>query len=370
MAAAPQQPPPVVPATLAAVTGEGDQIDPSSVVVVHFNPASLQLTISNELKDTKNNERKQYIAKSSAKLAMDLVFDTTETGADVMQTTRKLQAFLAPPPPPGQSPPKETPPPLVLFEWGTLRFKGIAENYRETIDYFSPGGVPLRSSVNLTLSRQDKVFDDAPGGAAGSTPPAGAAPGNSAISGAASPAAAAAGAGAAGAARGIAAANGEESLRFSSGPLSVTASVQLKPAAAFSAGGGAGAGAGLSGGMSLGAGLSAGAGLSLGVDGSAGAGLSLSGSIGGGGSAGISGLASLSASEGAFAGLSGSAAGPSTASLDPSRLLPAVPGARLSVDATAGFNAGGQSGSSSPAGLRADVGVTTPLKLKITFDSA
>lgn len=354
----PEQAPTTAAATFAIITGEGDQTDPNSVVTVHFNPASLQLSVTNELKDTRNNERKQYVAKTSAKLTMDLVFDTTETGEDVMRTTRKLQGFLSVPVPPGQTPPTEPPPPLVLFEWGTLRFKGIAENYRETIDYFSPSGVPLRSSINLTLSRQDKLFDDSPGGGAGAAP-AGSNGANDALalSNAGSPAQAAAGAGSPGAARSIAAANGQESLRFGSdAPLSVSASVQLKPAAAFSAGAGASAGGGAGFGVSIGGG--AGVGLSLGAG----------GSLGGAAGAGVSGLASLSATEGAFAGLATTTAGPSRLTLDPSRLLPSVPGAKLSVDAAAGFNAGGQSGSSSPAGLRADVGVSAPLKLKITFD--
>ena len=96
---------------------------------------------------------------------MELQFDTTDDGADVTQTTRKLQAFIAPPSPPGQPADRQVPPPLVLFEWGRIKFKGIAESYKETIDFFSASGVPLRASVNLTLSRQDKVFDDSAGAA-------------------------------------------------------------------------------------------------------------------------------------------------------------------------------------------------------------
>jgi hypothetical protein len=152
--------PAVALARLGAVTGQSDDV--SEWVDVHFNPASLQLQISNELKDTKNSERKQYIAKTSAKLTMDLQFDTTDTGEDVTSTTKKLQAFIAPPSDPKAN---QVPPPVVLFEWGRIKFKGIAESYKETIDFFSANGVPLRASVNLTLSRQDRVFDDPPGGA-------------------------------------------------------------------------------------------------------------------------------------------------------------------------------------------------------------
>ena len=331
-----QQPPALVLASLVVVTGANDQVDESTRVPVHFNPTSLQLGVSNELKDTKNNERKQYIAKSSAKLTMDLVFDTTESGADVAATTRKIQAFLVPETPPGQSAARETPPPLVLFEWGALRFKGIAENYRETIDYFSPEGVPLRSSVNLTLSRQDKVFDEAPAGAGGGG-------GVSVSAGIGGSAQLAAGIGSPGAARGIASLNGEESLRFSAGAsLTVSGGVQLKSAAAFSTG--ASAGVGGSAGLSLGAG----AGLSI------------------GGSAGLSARAGLSATEGAFAGLCTTSSSGASVSVDTASLHTGPAGAKLSVDAKASFGLGGASASDTPAGLRADVGVGTPLKL--TFD--
>ena len=335
MSEAPQQPPALVLASLVAVTGNNDQADESSRVPVHFNPASLQLSVSNELKDTSNNERKQYIAKTSAKITMDLVFDTTESGADVTRTTRKLQAFLVPATPATQTPPREPPPPLVLFEWGALRFKGIAENYRETIDYFSPEGVPLRSSVNLTLSRQDKVFDESPGGAASSAD-RGSANDSLALGGNPSPAAAAAGAGAPGAARALAALNGSASLRFGGGAgLTVSGGVQLKAAAGFAA-----SGAGATGGVSLGL----------------------------GGSAGLSARAGLSATEGAFAGLGTSTTGGASASLDPARLRADLPGAKLSLDTQASIGASGASASSTPAGLRADVGTGAPLKLKVTFD--
>ena len=78
-------------ARLAVVTGANDRT--GDAIVVQFNPASLQLQLSNELKDTKNNERKQYIAKANAKLTMELPFDTTDTGADVTAITTVAGSF-------------------------------------------------------------------------------------------------------------------------------------------------------------------------------------------------------------------------------------------------------------------------------------
>jgi hypothetical protein len=324
---------PVALARLAVVTGANDRTGDS--ISVHFNPASLQLQLSNELKDTRNHERKQYIAKSNAKLTLELPFDTTDTGADVTLTTRKLQAFLAPPLPAGDAARQQIPPPLVLFEWGTLRFKGIAETYRETIDFFSSDGVPLRASVNLTLSRQDQVFDSSSGGSGAA---AGAAAPDTFSLG--TPAGGAADAAdqleAPGAARAIAAANGEENLRFGGGgSLSISGGVTLKAAAAFSAG----------------AGLALGAGAGLGIGAGAAAGFS----------AGLSATARLSATEGAFAGLRVPTPGPSTPKLDPNKLRPSASTAVSSLDAGATFQAGGKATLEGASGLRAEVGVSNKL---------
>ena len=50
--------------------------------------------------------------------------------------------------------------PKVEFGWGTYSFKGVVEQYKETIDFFSADGVPLRASVNLTLASQELTFAD------------------------------------------------------------------------------------------------------------------------------------------------------------------------------------------------------------------
>jgi hypothetical protein len=399
-------------ARLGAVSGRPETV--SSWINVHFNPASLQLQVSNELKDTRNNERKQYVAKASAKLTMELIFDTTDTGDDVTQTTKKLQAFVAPPL--SQQNHSQIPPPVVIFEWGRVKFKGIAESYKETIDFFSANGVPLRASVNLTLSRQDQVFDDAPDAA-----PAGAGGVNDGLADtSATSAADAAHAGESpNAARAVAEANGQENLRFGNGsPLTVSASITLKPPAAFAAGGaglgigigggagigiGGGAGIGIGGGAGIGIGGGAGIGISGGIGASAGigisggAGLGISGSAGigasasvgagagasfgfaaGGGaglsvgaSAGISGLSRLPATEGAFAGLRVTVRpGASTARLNTSRLLPQVGSASLSTDRNASFSVGGKATLEGSAGLRAEVGGRGAVRGKISFDGS
>lgn len=351
--------PAVAIARLGAVTGRNDSV--SEWIDVHFNPATLQLQVSNELKDTQNNERKQYVAKANAKLTMELQFDTTDTGEDVTRTTQKLQAFISPPL--NQQNQQQIPPPVVFFEWGRVKFKGVAESYKETIDFFSPNGVPLRSLVNLTLSRQDKVFDDA---GAGAPQDAGSLNDDLALDAPAASAADVANAGESpGAARSLARANGQESLRFGTGAaLTVSAAVTLKPPAAFSAGGGLGVGAGI--GIGAGVGISGGAGIGV----SGGIGIGASAPIGVGGKAGLSSLAGLPATEGAFAALRLSApSGPSTARLNTSRLQPQVKSTALATDRNATFRVGGKA-TEGAAGLRADVGTSTRARGKLSFESS
>lgn len=336
--------PQITLARIGVVTGKNDQV--SEWIDVHFNPASLQLQVSNELKDTKNNEAKQYIAKFSAKLTMELTFDTTGTGNDVTNTTRKLQAFVAPPRPKKGKAPREPAPPSVMFEWGHLKFKGIAENYRETLDFFSADGVPLRSTVNLTLSKQDQVFASDPG----KDTPADQIPPDTALdTPSTSPAAASNSADAPEAARAVAQANGQDNLRFGNGsPLTMNPSVTLKPPAAFaSAAPGGDLGLGLGGSGSGSASASAGLGVSA------------------GGTAGVSALAKLSATEGAFAGLQGTAqTGGATVQLNTARLVSQAPTTSVSVDSTATFAVGGRATVQDGSGLRADVGA----RARLTFD--
>ena len=120
-------------------------------VTVHFNPASLQYTVSNTLKDEgSGSKKKQYVSQTSAKLTMDLVFDTTDTGQDVRETTEKIAKMLK-----AHGPSGKQVPPLVEFGWGVYRFTGMVEQYKETLDFFAAGGIPLRAGVNLTLSSHE-----------------------------------------------------------------------------------------------------------------------------------------------------------------------------------------------------------------------
>jgi hypothetical protein len=318
-----------------------EQEDEQRNVTVHFNPTSLQYTVTNTLRNPgSGTSTRQYVSQSTSKLTMDLIFDTTGTGVDVREFTGKVAGFM--------EPGRNHAPPLVKFEWGVYKFIGMVESYKETIDFFAPSGVPLRASVNLTLSRQDNVFasgasSNRVGTSGALTPdqPSGAVkvPGgrnNSAAD-------LSSRAGNPDAQRSIGAANGLESLRAgTSADLTVSDQVQLAPPLAFSTG--AGAGIGIIAGAATGAGISLGAGVS---------------------SAGVA------AAAGAFAGLRADADVKISAPLDVSRLLPGSGSLNLAGDIGASFNVGGLAASAAGS-LDADVGAGAgaSLSARIQFDES
>jgi hypothetical protein len=298
---------------------------------VHFNPTTLQISIANTLEDKgQGKEKKQYVTKSSAKLSMDLIYDSTHDGTDVRLQTGKIAKLMEPAKREGDN---AAPPSVVLFEWGTFKFQGLVESYKETIDFFAPTGVPLRASINLTLASQDKVFESLSQGSDSKFEPLvqNLATSSESLTDVATQA------GNPNAARAIAANNGLESIRFPAGAIALSAEIQLSPAAAFASGqAGLNAGFGISGGGNL--------------------------AIGGQASAGIA------ASEGAFAGLriAASANGPPLR-LDPTLLRATSASLNRCTGGNASFQVGGQAELESSSGLRADVGASASLQSRIQF---
>ncbi len=257
-------------------------------VPVDFNPATLEYSITVAAQG-EGGQAQQSASSSSAKLNLELIFDTTDTGDDVRSKTNKVELMLQTSPGEG-----DNPPPQVLsevtFEWGAFKFIGVVDSFKQTMDFFSANGVPLRATITLSMSQPRYKFDQAGGDTKANTDQALVLPGGD-------PSQLANDAGDPSAARDIASANGLESLRASaSASISVGGSVSIGAAATFSAGASANVGFGLD----LGASATGSAGLLSGsLDISAGAGLSagFSTSIGATSSAGIS------ATAGAFSGL-------------------------------------------------------------------
>jgi hypothetical protein len=403
--------PKTVKAKLVSLGPDKTEVD------VHFNPASLVYTVENSTKQQSGNpKRKQFAAQFTGKLTMDLQFDTTDTGMDVRKDTNKVAKLMQASANAGKNPVSGNAQaqPVVSFQWGSYEFKGTMDSFKETIDFFSADGVPLRSLVSISLARQDQVFDEGahlkstdisgslgsarsgagrslvpPGPDAGRRlVPTGSGVGPSLVptgSGDGVTSAATLG-GDPTAARQLAADNGLESARATGGTaLAVNAGIQLNAAAGFTAAASGGAGAGLSigggAGLSIGAraGLSLGAGAGLSLGGSAGAafgasagiaassGLQLSAGVGGGALFGGKASAGVAAVAGAFAGLeTGRATKSTTTRLDPLRMLPSTTSADVSTGENASFSLGGAASVSS--GFSSDVGASFDYREQLVFD--
>jgi hypothetical protein len=151
-------------ATLTAMTDlRGRELKPPQQrpLEVQFNPEKLELTLTNAMEQNRNRRRReppQLVTESTAKLSLELLFDTTDSGSDVRALTFQIAQMMQPRPGPRQGGQPRGVPSIVKFEWGSFVFEGYIDSYKETLDFFAPEGVPLRSTLSLTLTEQGKPF--------------------------------------------------------------------------------------------------------------------------------------------------------------------------------------------------------------------
>ncbi len=145
-----------------------------------FNPETLTLkTSAGQSRDRARQGRQQvqHAAATQATLSFEAVFDSTrprdgaegrpagqEEELDVRLRTRPLallvQAVENNQGGGGGGKGKKQPAPKrVQFRWGSIVFNGVISQYQEVFDFFSPGGVPLRSKVQITLTEQEFRYE-------------------------------------------------------------------------------------------------------------------------------------------------------------------------------------------------------------------
>lgn len=162
---------PAEKASLYAVTEPTDRPaskligDSSAEVRAQFNPASLKVSLANSLRENErsgNSRAAQYVDKSSSNLSVELLFDSTEdarggdgAAIDVRRKTAPIaRTFMHSEAVGNQS----AEPQRCMFAWGSFFFVGIMESFEETLEFFSPEGVPLRATVSLKLSESRFQF--------------------------------------------------------------------------------------------------------------------------------------------------------------------------------------------------------------------
>jgi len=127
-------------------------------IVVDFNPASLDYTISINTQG-EGGQTQQASGVASAKLNVELLFDSTDTGDDVRAKTNKVELMLRPQAGTGGANAPHQAPPMVTFEWGAFKFIGVVDSFKQTMDFFASNGLPLRASVTLSMSQPNYQFD-------------------------------------------------------------------------------------------------------------------------------------------------------------------------------------------------------------------
>ncbi len=188
MASGPQ----LTKAILIPMNGDQPETDQAQHIIVQFNPTSLRVQLSNTVNADNSGggtpTPAQYIEKSESTLTVQLVFDTTvagdasiaqgDAGADATQTTSTqprpaqgyhransdvrlltravAETFMKPQNPDSERP---TAPKRCRFQWGAFVFVGMVSSYGETLDFFSPEGVPLRATLALTLKEDRYQFE-------------------------------------------------------------------------------------------------------------------------------------------------------------------------------------------------------------------
>lgn len=146
------------------VSSEGPKFE------VQFNPETLNVAYSNQVAggDQAGGSAIQFNSKGTTKLTFDLVFDVTDPKigerfnsdnkpasikdvrkitklvADFMQTVRS-----------GSGQDARFTPPGIRFSWGSFRFDGVVNSITEKLEFFSAAGIPLRATLNVSITKQD-----------------------------------------------------------------------------------------------------------------------------------------------------------------------------------------------------------------------
>jgi nucleoid-associated protein YgaU len=130
---------------------------------VMFNPTKYSLNKGVQLAEVNlpglDTPILQYVRGQNERLTMELFFDTTESGmgdnaVDVRTKTMPFYQLVK-----IQS--KTHAPPRIKMTWGDngLSFKAVVESVQQEFTLFSPKGIPLRATLNVTF-REYKTLED------------------------------------------------------------------------------------------------------------------------------------------------------------------------------------------------------------------
>jgi nucleoid-associated protein YgaU len=153
---------------------------PQDEIQLLYNPSELSFEKSVQLAEITipglNAPLQQFVRGQAEKLSVELFFDSTDRGmgngaTSVTHETDKIYALT-------RIEPKGHAPPVVSFVWGETvpgrylpspsgsqrreSFKGVVESVRQKLTLFSPEGVPLRATVNITIREFAPLHEQLP----------------------------------------------------------------------------------------------------------------------------------------------------------------------------------------------------------------
>lgn len=138
-------------------------------ITVQFNPAEYNLSESVNYADKTipgfPGPITQFVAGQATTLNLSLIFDTFDTPENGVRPVQASAGVTDMEPPTPTDVSKLTRkvtglvnivgglhrPPTVTFNWGSLAFKGVVTDVKQTYTMFLPDGLPVRARVELTL---------------------------------------------------------------------------------------------------------------------------------------------------------------------------------------------------------------------------
>lgn len=123
-------------------------------IPVLFNPEKYTLSRQSQHAEVKppglESPLVQFVNGGAEKLQMELFFDTTENNRDVRIYTDLLGGLL-------MLDPKLDAPATLLFVWGSLTFPCVIEAISQNFTMFTPQGIPVRATVDVTFLRSNLI---------------------------------------------------------------------------------------------------------------------------------------------------------------------------------------------------------------------
>jgi hypothetical protein len=121
---------------------------------VMYNPEELKLEQGNSFAEVGipglDAPPTQYVRGKARTLAMELFYDTYETGEDVRVHTTPLVRLL-------EKRPETQAPPVVLFSMGRFQFRCVLVEATQRFTMFGRDGTPVRSSVAVRFQEHVRV---------------------------------------------------------------------------------------------------------------------------------------------------------------------------------------------------------------------